>query len=299
MIIARLKGGLGNQMFIYAVSKALAVKNNTELALDTITGFKYDYLYKRKIEITFFNINYKQAGRLKSFNYPLGRYIRKASKMIERNVLYPAQKILIEKNSNSFDLDLINVKCKEMYMEGYWQSEMYFSDIEKELRNEFVFDTKLFSKETLEEAEKIKNTSGNSVSVGIRRYQEVPTFGRNESGGVLSKNYYLNLIQKIASENENAQFFIFCEDIEWIKSEFKELSYQIYIISPKNGLYSSIEDMYLFSLCQTHIISNSSFYWWGAWLSNPEKKIVYAPDNFMNKDTIPSGWIKVNTKDNL
>lgn len=90
MIIARQKGGLGNQMFIYAVSKALAVKNNTELALDTITGFKYDHLYKRKIEITF-NINYKQAGRLKSFNYPLGRYIRKASEVIERNVLYPAQ----------------------------------------------------------------------------------------------------------------------------------------------------------------------------------------------------------------
>ena len=299
MIIARLKGGLGNQMFIYAASKALAVRNNTVLGLDTVTGFKYDHLYKRKIEITFFNIDNKQACRFKSFNYPFGRYIRKASEVIERNILYPAQKILIEKNSNSFDGDMIKLKCKEIYMEGYWQSEKYFSNIEQQLRNEFVFNTELFSQETLEEAERIKNTFGNSVSVGIRRYQEVPTFGRNESGGVLSKNYYLNLIEKIASENENARFFIFCEDAEWIKSEFKELSYKNYIISPKNGPYSSLEDMYLFSLCQTHIISNSSFYWWGAWLSNPQKKIVYAPDNFVNKDTIPSGWIKVNTKDKL
>lgn len=71
-----------------------------------------------------------------------------------------------------------------------------------------LFNTELFSQETLEEAERIKNTFGNiSVSVGIRRYQEVPTFGRNESGGVLSKNYYLNLIEKIASENENAVFY--------------------------------------------------------------------------------------------
>ncbi|MCS2670285.1 alpha-1,2-fucosyltransferase [Bacteroides fragilis] len=90
---------------------------------------------------------------------------------------------------------------------------------------------------------------------------------------------------------DNPTFFIFSEDQEWVKNNLEQKSNFI-MISPKEGNYSALNDMYLISLCKHHIVSNSSFYWWGAWLANNKNKIVVASDCFLNPQSIPDSWIK-------
>ena len=287
MIISRLIGGLGNQMFQYAAGRSLAVANNCELKLD-ISGFE-NYTLHNGYELDVFNIkagiaNSKEVSRLVSTQSRLMRFIYKKLRL-KRNTH------LLE-NGFAFNSNFFDVK-PPIYIDGYWQSYKYFESIEPQLRQEFSLKSPL-SELNLKISKKI--SSVNAVSVHVRRGDYVSNKQTNSVHGVCSLDYYRAAIQSIIGRVENPVFFIFSDDIAWVKDNLAISSGAVYV--DHNSGRQSYNDMYLMSLCQHHIIANSSFSWWGAWLGSNPNKIVISPKQWFINDTItddliPKSWVRL------
>jgi len=265
MIIVRLQGGLGNQMFQYAFAKYHAIKNNTKLILDT-TPFRGNY--PRPYELDCFNITEKTIN-LKSI-----KPIWELSKTILFNKLEYYQLEPIP------ELDKIKDKT---YILGYFIWLKHILKIEPVLRDYFTFKHPLSFANA-----KLKNEILNchSVSLHIRRGDFL--LGKNTNYNVCNKDYYLNAIQKIRTVIKNPTFFIFSDDPKWVKQEF--IKNEFIVVDNKN---KGCDDMHLMTLCNHNIISNSTFSWWGAWLNKNIEKIVVAPESWsLNKEK--DEWLKKN-----
>lgn len=290
-VVTRLFGGLGNQLFIYAAARRLSIVNNMELRLDITSGFKRDFQFKRKYLLHNFNIKAKFASKIESFDFPGGRYLRFIIKEINKVLPFENRFYITEETNKRFDERLLIFRPKStIYLEGYWQSEKYFKDIEDVIRNDLKIITS-HEEITIKEANIIRNTP-NPVCLGIRLYQEYRE-EKKRSHLVLPVEYYLTAVKIIAERIKNTRFFIFCNDINWVKSNLA-LRYPHTIITPKPEDERAHEDLWLMSLCKHFIIPNSTYHWWGAWLSENKDKIVIAPkEDFYNKDTIPDEWEKI------
>jgi hypothetical protein len=289
MIIVRLLGGLGNQMFQYAAGRNLALTNNTELKLD-ITGYeKQTGITLRKYMLHVFNIQEKLASKseinkLKK-NSLIWKFVRKINPYFKNNSY-------IEEKCFHFDPNILDMS-DNIYLNGSWQSEKYFSDISDIIRREFTFKNNL---------NKINNqilttiNGVNSVSLHIRRGDYVSNPVASQILGVLSLDYYNNALAFITKKVKDAQVFVFSDDIVWAKKNLKTTLPISFIDHHKENMVPH-EDLMLMSCCKHHIIANSSFGWWGAWLSDNPQKIVVAPKRWFNnpnlntKDLIPQDWI--------
>jgi hypothetical protein len=290
MIISKIIGGLGNQMFQYAFGRYLSIQYRTDLKLDLRAFETYDW---RVFELGVFKCQFIEASD-KEINFILKpRYFpfRKRDYFGFGN-----QNLVLKESSMLFNSKFLNVK-KDTYLSGYWQSEKYFLSIRDILLDDLKF------KPTLSEsfrilAESILSTP-KSVSVHIRRgdYHNNPQV--NKIHGVLSTKYYLESMAIIREKLGNPRFYFFSDDIDWVKNEFNQLENAFFIDNNKGN--SSFEDMRLMSLCKHNVIANSSFSWWGAWLNQNPNKIVIAPkqwfaDPIKNeeaKDIVPESWIKL------
>jgi hypothetical protein len=213
--------------------------------------------------------------------YP-GQLIRKQYRLFE------------EKNAYIFNPEFVHLQ-NDACLLGYFQSEKYFAGYGNTIREAFRFREPLSGKNR-EIAEKIK--SGNAVSVHIRRGDYI---SNQISAGIynpVSNDYYGKAIEYIRQRVDNPEFFIFSDEPEQAKKEI-DLPQATYI--DWNNESDSYIDMQLMSLCRHNIIANSSFSWWGAWLSNPKDGIVIAPaqwlknpeENIRIRDLIPDRWIKI------
>ena len=287
MIISRLIGGLGNQMFQYAAGRSLAIANSCELKLD-VSGFE-NYTLHNGYELDIFNIkagiaNSKEVSRLVSKQSRLMRFVFRKLK-IKKSTHF------LEK-SFTFDHNFFDAK-PPVYLDGYWQSYKYFESIEPQLKQEFSLKNSI-SRLNLDISEQI--SSVNAVSVHIRRGDYVSNKHTNSVHGLCSLDYYRAAIQTITERVENPFFFIFSDDIAWIKDNLTTNSDTVYV--DHNSGKQSYNDMYLMSLCQHHIIANSSFSWWGAWLGSNPNKIVISPKQWFINDTItddliPKSWVRL------
>lgn len=285
-VVTRIKGGLGNQMFIYAAARAISLKNGFELVLDIKNGYTND-IFKRTYLLNHFNLPFSEANRLSSFNFPGGDKFRGLSKRIQW-ILGSWIKYIAEDESHSLNKELIAASTTSLYIDGYWQSEIYFKDYSDIIRSDFKFP-QFDDAITLREASDIENCNGTPISIGIRRYQEVPA-GSNIIK-ITDYSFYEKAIKYIQKNVPDPVFFIFSEDHDWV-NKYLPNDINKKIIERKIGDEKALNDMYLMSLCKHHIISNSSFYWWGAWLANNKNKIVVASDCFLNPLSIPDNWIK-------
>jgi hypothetical protein len=287
MIVTRLFGGLGNQMFIYAMARALALRNSQKLVLDVDSGFERDFIYHRKFVLNTFAIKYK-TNKFLTFNFISGRIVRKSSEILGRHILNPMYRYMKEKSdSKHFENKWIIEPQRNVILSGYWQSEKYFKDYEQQIRADFTF-VKTFSKDVIDQTEMIKNTRGTPVALGIRLYQECPNSSKINHH-ILGRDYYKKAMDYICKNIPNAIFYIFTQVPEWAEKNLDK-KFQYIIIPAKDGNESAVDDLYLMTCCKHHIISNSSFYWWGAWLAN-KGGIVVAPIVMQNKDFIPENWI--------
>ncbi len=291
MIITNIFGGLGNQMFQYALGRHLAEKNNTELKLD-LSAFK-DYKF-RKYELGSFNIIEKFAHpeEINQLSIiPTGRVDKFLRKVLKKPIKRP--KSYIKENiSGGFNSKVLDLQ-DNIYLEGYWQSEKYFIGIEHLIRKEFSFKLPATGKNK-EILESILNT--NSVSLHVRRGDYITNPTVNAVHGVCSLDYYMECIDYIENKINDPQFYIFSDDMAWVKSNLK-ISSQVYYVD-HNTIDNGIEDMRLMSNCKHNILANSSFSWWGAWLNPNPNKTVLTPKKWFNttydsKDLIPERWIKL------
>jgi Glycosyl transferase family 11 len=183
-----------------------------------------------------------------------------------------------------------NIPC-DSYLMGYWQSEQYFADIANIIREDFTFKLPM-SQQNAELAKQINQV--NAVSLHIRRGDYANNPETMATYGLCSLDYYKEAIRYIVERVNAPHFFIFSDDINWVKNNLK-IDYPYQYVDHNHGT-ESYNDMRLMSLCKHHIIANSSFSWWGAWLNRNPEKLVVAPQKwFANElnvdDLFPRGWI--------
>ncbi len=298
MILIKIYGGLGNQMFQYAFGRTLAHKFNTKLILDTSLLKIVDRnTTKREFELEIFSIkvNFANSNDLNKFRRT---YINRINSRLNKMFRFPIitkSKIIYEA-----DYEILNKvspnKLIDTLLFGSWQSEKYFSSFEKEIRNDFKFRRKLDEKNLLL-AERIKAT--NSISIHIRRGDYADNLETNKTHGLCTIDYYIKSINYIKQIIENPMFFIFSDDIEWATRNLKIDDEHEFITWNKNK--DSSIDMQMMSYCKHNIIANSSFSWWGAWLNSNPNKIVIAPKRWFANETknlqtnnlIPETWLRL------
>lgn len=294
MIITKLVGGLGNQMFQYAIARNLAKKNMTSLKLDI--AFLLDRTPRRNF--IFRNYDLDLLNIKEDFTYPSKIAIEKKIPLFPRLLSALDSRIrykIYQENSN-FKYDSLVLSLKDnIYLKGYWQSEKYFKEIEHIIRKEFSFKSKLDNK-SLILANKI-NTS-NSICLNVRRTDYVTNQDTNKLLGNMNLNYFQNAYKVIIEKVINPYFYIFSDDIEWCRNNLK-LKSQHEFIGHEYAGYKFSSYLQLMIKCKHFIIPNSTFAWWAAWLSANDNKIVIGPDkwfrdkNMNNNDILPNSWIRI------
>ncbi|MDB3972301.1 alpha-1,2-fucosyltransferase [Candidatus Thioglobus sp.] len=268
MIIIRVMGGLGNQMFQYATAKSIAKKNNDEFKLDLSFYANQDF---RQYELDRFLIKGSVAtgaecARLRG-NEGL---VQKVKKRLGFKMQRPRPYVFEhELHATKFQKHIFE-NTESMYLDGYWQNEEYFKNIRDEILQDFTLQDSI-SREAKKYLESIMVSR--SVSLHVRRGDYIQNPHANSMHGTCSIEYYKEAIRCIHERVENPVFYIFSDDINWCKENFDFLDCKIFIDKSLDG----IEDLYLMQACDNNIIANSSFSWWGAWLNTNKSKCVVAP----------------------
>lgn len=293
MIIVRLIGGLGNQLFQYSLGRQLAKINNTELKLDVAGFAKYPL---RSYGLGVFQIQESFATR-SDVRAVAGIGWRLAQRLRGRIGCPPHHRRTgyILETEPGFDPEILQLP-DNVYLDGYWQSEQYFSAIMTSIRRELTVMTPQYGR-NLELATLIRVC--NSVSIHIRRGDYVTDPQTNRFHGECSLDYYATCISEMSKMTESPHFFVFSDDTEWARANLK-LSSQMTFVD-HNGPSDAYEDLRLMSQCRHHVIANSSFSWWGAWLNASQNKIVFAPKQWLaaenlkgkSDEIIPAAWNRV------
>jgi hypothetical protein len=278
-------GGLGNQMFQYTAGRALSIRLGVPLKLDLSwfsTIAKNDSTRPYMIG-AFPSINVETALKHGLFSRLLRRFFR--------------QKIGYVPEPGYAYWEGFQRITDPAYLYGYWQNEMYFNTITDLIRKDFTFPPLPSS-----EAEKIAariNDTDNAVAVHIRRGDYVSNASTHGFHGLCSQEYYTNAFKTIAARcASRLELFIFSDDSIWVRENFDTQGLSATVIDFPEHLSAPWHDMHLMTLCRHHIIANSSFSWWGAWLSNGDG-IVIAPKRWFAEETMKhcnpsvSSWIKI------
>lgn len=286
MIIIKIKGGLGNQLFQYALGRSIEINTNEPVKFDLSWFKKFS---QRKYQLNNFNTKIKKASffdilGIKSFEKKYGR------KYLIFNIFKRKNSKHIKDTGFSFDKEILNSK-KNTYLDGNWQSEKYFKDINKIIHKELTLYKK--PNKDFKKLEKTINET-NSISIHIRR-GDYTTAKIQKVLKLCTIKYYNKAIKIIKNKVKSPTFFIFSDDIEWAKKNIQTNCSTIFV---SNNKLKDYEELILMSKCNHNIIPNSTFSWWSAWLNQNPNKIVIAPIDWFNnktkktKDIIPENWIR-------
>ncbi len=280
MVIIRFQGGLGNQLFQYALYKELQYQGKEvygDISIYKSVDEPRDYeLDKLGLSI--------QVAEVNTINRmcPLGKdFITK----VKKNLFY-RKKFYKEKNPIVFDPYIY--QCNNIYLIGYFQTDKYFYDVADEIRNEIHFEPSK-NIDNIIILEKMRNTE--SVSVHMRFGDYV---GNSIYDNICTKEYYTKAIEEMKRHYESVNFFVISDDIDKAK---KLLDNDDYEYVDWNRQKDSYYDMQLISTCKHNIMANSSFSWWGAWMNNNKNKIIIAPSQWLKNisqgDVWCNSWIKI------
>ena len=297
MIIVNLKGGLGNQMFQYAIGYCLSKKKNTNLYFDTRLMEEHKINppprnVPRDYDLDVFDIEKKLVKNndlfkvlLFSNNYRIRKFI---TIILDKFSLFA----FYEKN-RLYDQRILISKYKNLYLDGLWQSEKYFKDNRDEIIKIYNFDKIKNNKKNIDFLNKINFNK--SICLNVRRTD----FINNPEHNLVNMEYYKKAVQKIQSIIGNdIELYIFSDDLDWCKNNFSFIDKKYFIEHSLAG-YKFYNYLYLMSNFKNFIIPNSSFAWWAAWLSKKNDKVVIVPEKWsglVNQkfiDIIPQNWIKI------
>mgnify|MGYP003599771409 FL=1 len=290
MIISNVLGGLGNQMFQYAAGRALALDRGQAVRLDTSyfhnyklhEGFQLQQAFNGPFDIA-------SEGEIDAvLGWQRTPWIQR---ILSRPRAAPVRKdnLVVEPHFQYWD-GIRNVP-DDCYLKGYWQSEKYFQAHAATVRADFSFTSPLTGENSVL-ARKIGQV--NAVSLHVRRGDYVKNPAATALHGVCSLAYYNAAVEYLLSRVNNPIFFIFSDDMAWVKENLA-LAATTHHVSHNARAY---DDMHLMSLCKHHVIANSSFSWWGAWLNASPNKIVVAPKQWFarprnTQDLLPDAWVQL------
>jgi hypothetical protein len=293
MVITRLAGGLGNQMFQYAAARRLAHVLQTTLKLDLSYYDRQDLrayrLHSLQVQATIATPKEIVEIRGKA-NHLAGKVI---SRLRQELNLVPGWTIIREPHMRPRN-ERVMTATGNVYLDGYWQSEQYFKEIEAIIRAEFALKQPV-QRRSQEVARKIE--AGDAVSIHIRRGDYVSNPETKRLHGTCSLHYYRQAAAMLEPRLAKPHFFIFSDEPDWAEANLKLGQPMTFV--RHNGPDQDYEDLWLMSLCRHHIIANSSFSWWGAWLSRNPKRVVFAPRNWFRRrgrntrDLLPEDWLAI------
>ena len=290
MITVKLMGGLGNQLFQYAAGRRLALLNNAEMRLDLSSFYvRQKSTTVRHYELQRFNIQatWQQPARFERVLLRLPYLSSLRQKMLLRGMSCVKEKYY------HFDPTFLKLRGN-IYLDGYWQSYKYFEDIRSKLLAELTLNT-LPSDANFKMAREIEQSE--SVVLHVRRGDYITNTQAQKFHGVCGIDYYQQAIEAIQKKIVNPHFFVFSDDPAWTQEHIKISSPTTYVTH--NLSNQGYEDLRLMNKGKHFIIANSSFSWWGAWLSRHKNKIVYAPrrwfadESINTNDLIPSTWHRI------
>ncbi len=305
--LVKLSGGLGNQMFQYAFAKALSLRLNIDFRLDVsnyqkVSGdlrsleiFLFPNIHEKTVEDSFLAkyiladiFPYKQIHKFMTF-FPI-------DPVFFVNHVYFEKKYSMEDNLRNL-VDFESKPIASVFL-GNWQNEAFFKDVEYDIRNALAFPLERLSERTMNLADNLGKMS-DSVSLHVRRGDYLSSQYSSFYGGVCTEAYYEAAMKHIENECSSPRYIIFSDDMDWCRQNLR---------LPKNSIYvdwnekeHSWQDMFLISKCRHHIVANSSFSWWGAWLGTSDG-ITIAPKRWYADDSweknagqfVPSSkWKKV------
>jgi hypothetical protein len=272
LVIVKLIGGLGNQLFQYAAARRVACVNGVPLKLD-ISGFEKYTL--RRYSLHHFDIAAHIARPDDIAQIKKRGPAAFALRFTEMIRPYHRRHLIIERTLD-FDPGILRLSGN-VYLQGYWGSERYFKDIEPLIRKELAIRTAP-SAPNAAMAERIGQVS--AVSIHIRRGDKVSDPSARKYFPALPLEYYRTAIDRVAQNIERPHFFVFSDNAEWARENLHSKHPLTFVAH--NGPDQDFEDLRLMSLCQHHIIANSTFSWWGAWLGVNMDRIVIAPRRWLD-----------------
>ena len=261
MIILRMLGGLGNQLFIYAFGRSLQLLYDQKVFFDIHSGFIRDP-YKRIFKLDKFNTAIKPVSIFDSMFYPLNKHFRALASLV-----YPESIYINEDDNFSIDnLNSLRGLSKKIFLEGYFQKESYFAKIRTQLLKEITLRESPSNRINyyLEQVQQ-----NNSVAVHIRGKERI---------NVKSIQFYKDSISQLNDKLNIPKYFIFTDDMVWVKSW---LQIQDNIIFVSDTL-DDIEDFWIMRQCNHFVISDSTFAFWAAWCCTKEANVVITQQNINN-----------------
>lgn len=292
-IISALSGGLGNQMFQYAAALAVSKRWNKPLVIDDWSGFVRDFEYKRQYELDALSITARKATPLE--RVPIWLYRLRHRKMLTQIAFHERywfgeflNEIRLEYQAEIETLSVNN----SVWMVGYWQSPLYFencaADIKNELRPPAPSNLKFQAL-----AQEMRTTE--SVAVGVRLYEESTDPAAHAHLGIQKDPLEIkHAIERLSALVPNTHVYLFCTHRSEILNNLG-LPDSCTYVTPADGFKDPIDCLWLMTQCKHHILTNSSYYWWGAWLSsisfNSDSQCIIAADNFVNRDCLLKGWL--------
>ena len=291
-IICRILGGLGNQLFCYAAARRLAIVNNAELVLDDVSGVVRDHDFQRHYQLDHFSIPCRKATRAERLE-PLSRVRRYTIRSINYYRKFEDRKY-IQQEGIDFDERLLAINpLGTIYLEGYWQSEQYFKDVEPVIRAELRI---ISPKDETNQAMAAHIRSCLAVAVHVRFF-DVPQGG--QEGGNILNDYYARAVANMEMLTPDAHYFVFSDQPDYARARLALPAERMTVVAQNLGDQNAYADLWLMTQCRHFIIANSTFSWWGAWLSTFESKIVIAPNpKLMGQDSywrtvgiLPEKWL--------
>lgn len=281
MVISRITSGLGNQLFQYACGRAISLRHGVLLKLDLQNFTQHK---NRRYALNAFVIETPEATPREV------REALRADTFWHRMLTTRSRQRVLRERTMRFDPAVLEAG-PDVYLAGYWQSPKYFQDVDHEIRREFTWNKPPPPQSAvwLEEIDKRP-----AVSIHVRRgdYVSNPDYARRF--GALPLNYYEHALRYLADRFEGLHGFVFSDEPEWVKANFPPtIPLTIIVGNP------ATEDLRLMAGCRHHVIANSTFSWWGAWLNPHPDKLVLTPKNFFHdpkldtRDLLPEAWIKI------
>ncbi len=292
-VITRIKGGLGNQLFCYAAARRLAVVNDAELVIDHVTGFARDRLYQRTYLLDRFRIPCRKATPAERLE-PFERARRAMAKGINRRRPFQERRYL-EQEGLDFDPRLLDYKVRStVYLDGLWQSEGYFKDIEGVIRR----DLEIIPPED-EAARRLaaQIRDANAVAIHVRWFDPPQS---SASPYNLPMSYYQRAMAEIGRRVESPAYVLFSDRPGAAVSLLGLPPDRLLVVGDVVKDAEPVTDLWLMTQCRHFIIANSTFSWWGAWLGEKFGSVVIASTVTVDgkaawgfRGLLPDRWLTV------
>lgn len=264
-VVARFKGGVGNQMFIYAAARQMAAANGAELVLDTQSGFQRDRKYKRTFGLSDLPIQGRMATPVERHE-PFAFLRRPWLRLLSRALPLHARPYICE-SGPGFQPEIRKIALRRsIYLDGLWQSEEYFREVSDLIKRELTprAPTDAHAREI-----GARMSKTHSIALHVRNFAKTD---RNFQP-ILGPEYYSRAVRELAAPT--SEIFLFSDDPPSAKSCIGDLPYPITLVTTPNA--APLTDLWLMMQCRHFVIANSTFSWWAAWLGEKERSSVVAP----------------------